>query len=201
MGREVRGPDDFLYNEIIQVEAEIREAAKNLTCEAVNLQMNNRLFKNHLGNKYMYLNPAEARRRKADNRFSFFSESDVDKCLRALFDSSYAIHHMAKNSVLLDEDDVFVEEIDVGENVGFVFDEFDRIKRTGLVAIACKVLPWGVRHPITGLPFLIEEIQLFVDDSSDWFMEPEEENERNLREEMDAYKNFVQLSLFDLIVN
>lgn len=189
MRKENGSPPDYLSDLYEEMYLKIKYASLELTAAKLSEELHDSLKNHHIGYKYM-LKPSDVKRRREDSRFSFFNEDSIEKCIKSFFGTDYVLKHLGKRCVLLDEGDVFTETLDVGDDVGFVFDQYGRKKKTPLLEVKMKVLAWGKTSKVTGFPFSIVSFSLFADEDAIWDMEPELESSES---------DYVQVSLFDLV--
>lgn len=188
-GGNMKGKEEM--RELVdQMYEELKNKLPNLTYETLNRQMGVLIAKKHIG---LDITLEELEERKNKNRFSFFSEKEVELAIKSFFADAYTLKRIARECVELDEDDKFCESMETGRLLGRFFAGDGRFQDTSILEVVMKVLPWGKRNPVTGLPFDVTEFRLVRDEERKWSGEKKREEVC----EPEFGFSWTQLSLFD----
>ena len=170
-----------------------------VNADLIDKQLNYCLSGKHLGYS---ISEEERKKRKLFNCFSFFSKKEIDKALDEFFGCPYNLKRVARECVMLDEDDLFTESMDVGEPLGIIYDSKGNYTETSIIEVKLRVREWGTRHPVTKLPFDFMTFRLITDDLGQW-EKPEpvrtkirKSNNENIVIDDNSY---YQISIFDLV--
>ena len=139
----------LLKDDCLQMYSELKRKAPEITFSKLNLP---NFEKEHIGR----------RTGMEEGDFYFNSKKEVDETVAELFQNEYNLHLMSRKSVLLDEDEVFTEELPMEKDLGMVKTE-KGLKPSSVVSICCKVLPWWERDKNSGLPFKVTSFKLVLD--------------------------------------
>lgn len=147
---------------------EDKEAIKNLTCEILG-KSQSMTYGNFIGKKdnfsknFVGADKATFMTRKLNERYTFYSETEVGIALYMFFSNVYNAKHIAKNVYLLDEDDRFSEEFDVQIPLGQVMLPNGSIKTSSVIEAVMKVRNVEERNQYHGMPFDIISFRLVFD--------------------------------------
>lgn len=97
--------------------------------------------------------------RKRKDRYSFYSEKELCVALYLFFSDSYTVKRIAKNCYYKDEDEKFVESMDLELPLGIVGSS-NSIEETSVVEAVMKIRNPEERNPVTGMPFDLVEFRL-----------------------------------------
>ncbi len=95
-------------------------------------------------------------------KYYFYSEAEVLEGLHEFFSNDYLQEVLARKSYIYDEDEEFTEILPVENELGLA--KVGRVyKKSNLLKVLFKVLPFGKPDPVTGMPVHVESVMLVAE--------------------------------------
>lgn len=113
----------------------------------------NFLSKGKIAKMYIASDCKQMKERKAVDKYSFFTENEMNVALYLFFSNQYNAKRIARSCYMLDEDTKFNESLDTGIPMGRIVLPNGGIMVSSVVEAILKVRRYDVRNEITGMPF------------------------------------------------
>lgn len=142
---------------IESLQEEILTKAGSLTLDSLDLLSKGRMSQMFVAADCEKMKEEE---RKSTEKYSFYSENEVNVALYLFFTNKYNAKRIARSCYVLDEDEKFNESMAMDIPLGRVVLPNGGIVTTSIVEAILKVREYDNRNPITGMPFDIVAFRL-----------------------------------------
>lgn len=145
--------EDLRGIEALQTEIICR--AGQMTFDNLNI-----LSKGRIARMYVSADCRQMQKRKKADRYSFFTENEMNVALYLFFSNQYNAKRIARSCYMLDEDTKFNESLDTGIPVGRIVLPNGGIMVSSVVEAVLKVRRYDERNEITGMPFDVADFRI-----------------------------------------
>lgn len=135
--------------------SEILEKAQNMTLDALEAQT-----KGKIRERYINASAESMQDRKNCEKYSFYSENEINVALYLFFSNAYNAKRIARECYLKDEGDKIYESLYTNMPLGKVYLPNGGVVTGSEVEAVLRVRPYNNRNLMTGMPFDIITFRL-----------------------------------------